>query len=388
MKKKLLRVFLFLLLFFILPTLSMLPAMNEPVVGAEEPGQLLQLPALDPAGWPERLRTFLSLPVEESKVFSKESEEPSDAGLGSEVEFSSSVENDPSKEDAASLAMALPKQYPVKNHETGEITYLSPLTYITGVVAAEIPVTFSPEAIKAQAVAAHSYALYQIGQSLAAGEEPMLSTNPAHFQAYLSEQECIARYGETFAAEYAQLKSAVAEVIHTIMVYDDQPVAAAFHSISSGQTESASDIWGREIPYLQPVDSTADSQNSKSITDCTLSCEEVAAILREKADGFSADADSGSWIVIKSRTDSGSIQTAIVGDQEITGQQLRDWFSLPSANVTIETDTDTVIFHCKGVGHGVGMSQYGANAMAKDGRNYREILSHYYSGISFVELNE
>lgn len=279
-------------------------------------------------------------------------------------------------------SLSLPSTYKILDQDSDKVLELTPAEYITGVVAAEMPASFEPEALKAQAVAAHSYALRQIGIQLNNPDESLkgayLSTDPDHFQAYLSKQQREKHFGSNFDIQEKKISDAVNAVIKEVLVYEAEPIAAAFHSISSGKTESAQTVWGKEVPYLVSVDSSIDRQNDKCKTVSSFTEKEVRSIL--KANCKEADLAGGldNWIQIGSRSDSGTVLDATVGNVQTSGRNIRSWFDLPSANFSIETSGGVLSFTTYGYGHGVGMSQYGANDMAKEGKTYREILAHYY----------
>lgn len=286
--------------------------------------------------------------------------------------------------ETSSSSLSLPSVYKVLDKDTGKVLELSPAEYITGVVAAETPASFEPEALKAQAVAAHSYALRQIGLQLKSPDKELkgayLSTDPAHFQAYLSEKQRKKRFGANFDTQEQKISDAVNAVIGEILVYEEEPIAAAFHSISSGKTESAQTVWGKEVPYLIAVDSSIDRSNDKCKTISSFTEKETRSILESNCKGVDLSGSMDHWIQIGSRSDSGTVLDATAGGVKVTGRDIRTWFDLPSANFSVETSGDGLSFTTYGYGHGVGMSQYGANDMAKEGKTYQQILAHYYPG--------
>lgn len=324
-----------------------------------------------------------------SQVFSESSSE-------NDVSFihpTDSVQSDgESLRESSASSLSLPSVYKVMDADTGKVMELTPVEYITGVVAAEMPASFEPEALKAQAVAAHSYALRQIGLQLKNPDETLkgayLSTDPAHFQAYLSQEQRKKHFGANFDTQEEKISAAVNAVIGEILVYEEEPIAAAFHSISSGKTESAQTVWGEEIPYLVSVDSSIDLNNDKCKTVSSFTEKEVRSILKANCEGADLSGNAGNWIQIGSRSDSGTVLEATAGGVKVNGRDIRTWFDLPSANFTVEANGDGLSFTTYGYGHGVGMSQYGANDMAKEGKTYREILAHYYPGTQLKILAE
>ena len=276
--------------------------------------------------------------------------------------------------------------------ETNEVLELSAADYIKGVVAAEIPMDYEVEAIKAQAVAAHTYAL-RLRDVQKSGEDSSLngadfSDDPSKYQAYVSREEFNEMYGDKAEELWKKCSDAVDEVIGKVMLYQDQPIAAAFHSTSSGKTESAEVVWGNAFEYLVPVDSVADENAPTYNSEKELSYAEVEKILKAAYPDIVLGGEKAELFKIQKTSDSGTVTEVQVGSMTLSGIQLRAAFSLPSANFTVsyQQDGDRYIFKTKGLGHGVGMSQYGANEMARSGKGYEEILKHYYTGIELAEL--
>ena len=193
-------------------------------------------------------------------------------------------------------------------------------------------------------------------------------------------------HGEAFEENEAALESAVEEVLGCILVYEGEPAAAAFHSISSGKTESAKDVWGREVPYLVTADSPEDAENPAGNGESSLTVQEAAAILSGHLETLSLPEDPAQWIQITERTEAGMVTSAKIGENTVSGEDIRSWFGLSSANFTVECSGETLTFRTKGKGHGVGMSQYGADAMAKEGHTWEEILARYYPGTEIARV--
>ena len=361
----------------------------------------VRLPAASPDLWPEKTSfsfqpsvsawlpalpdAELSSSADPSPAEASESEPPVSAPSAPEESVP-----EPSGLPQSDAVLTLPSAYQVLDAASGTVMALSPFDYICGVTAAEIPITFHPEAIKAQAVAAHSYALRQMGLQLQNPDPDLkgayLSTDPAHFQAYLSREERQDLWGDQFEQNESALEAAVSEVLGCILVSGEEPVAAAFHAISSGRTESAADVWGRELPYLVAVDSPEDAENPQMYSEVTVSAADAAAILTGCAGGVSLPENPAEWIAVTSRTESGMVRTAKVGGTEVSGDTLRAAFGLASANFTVSCDGETLTFAGKGRRPGVGMSQYGADAMAQAGSSWREILARYYPGAEIAEV--
>lgn len=238
--------------------------------------------------------------------------------------------------------------------------------YVEGVVAAEMPVSFPEEALKAQAVAARTY---QLRQQQAAGTEEVLYDVG---QAYLSQEEQKERWGENYAVYAAKIHRAVQETAGEIMVYDGEPILAAFHAQSAGRTEAAENVWAEALPYLRSVDSSSDADAPQYETEVVFSEKELKKRL--------GTAD----LQILSRTAAGYVSEVQAGEKVLTGREVREALGLRSSSFTIKRTAEGILFTTHGYGHGAGMSQYGAAALAKEGKNYHEILRHYYTDVKFT----
>ena len=244
-----------------------------------------------------------------------------------------------------------------------EILTLPLEEYILGVTAAEMPADFEPEALKAQAVAARTYALYRAKGGR--HEEAELCADPGCCQAWLSEEELRRRWGEDYAEKHRKIAAAVQATSGQILCCEGQAIFAAFHSSSAGRTEDCGAIWS-ELPYLKSVLSPEDAD---TVPNFVTTVERDALDFRDTLLYARPEADF-----------SGAPETFTVGGVTVTAQELRALCDLRSATFEVECEGETVTFYVTGYGHGVGMSQYGANVMAKEGASYREILEHYYPG--------
>ena len=251
------------------------------------------------------------------------------------------------------------------------------------VVAAEMPADFEEEALKAQAVAARTYLYSHIaekdkGNIAESHNGAVICTDSTHCQAYISEDKRRESWGAGADENWNKISTAVDETTGQIMTYNDEIISAVFHSTSSGMTESAVDVWGADVPYLQSVASTGDKESPKYHSELTLSEQEFKNIAEEKIDGV--DWNNGLVSNIN-RSNAGGIVTLDVGGVNIKGTEFRNIFSLRSANVEISQENGNIKMSVKGFGHGVGMSQYGADYLARQGKTYKEILKTYYTGV-------
>ncbi len=279
--------------------------------------------------------------------------------------------------------------YKVYDHKAKKVIKLKAVDYIIGVVAAEIPAVYEEEAIKAQAVAAHTNVINSIFnppiQSLADGAT--VTTNPDTDQAYMTISRMKSVYGKNFDTYYKKLKSCVEAVIGKMVVYEDKPITAAFHAMSSGVTEDAVNVWGEAVPYLVPVDSKQEKTLPNMAATVSYTTEELESILKQKFEGITLSAARKNWIKVKERTPSGNVVTVSVGDRTVTGVQLRLALALRSANFNVSYKSGEFTITSQGYGHGVGLSQNGANLLAQKGKNYKQILTHYYKGANVVDIH-
>lgn len=274
--------------------------------------------------------------------------------------------------------------YKVLDVSTGEVIQVNKLDYVIGAVCAEMPATFEEEALKAQAVTAHTYAERQCLRE-AENPDPELcgadfSNDTSKFQGYFTVNQAKQFYKDNFDLYYNKISDAVSQVWDYTIYYNDEPIVAAFHSMSSGKTESAENVWGSGAEYLQSVDSPQDISAPKYLEETKYDTETVKNKLISEYPEIQLDDDYTKWFEIKQVSDAGTVLELRAGDIEITGNDLRSVLLLRSAAFEIECEDNKFIFTTKGYGHGVGMSQYGANAMAQEGKTWQEILEHYYSG--------
>ncbi len=282
----------------------------------------------------------------------------------------------------------------VQKKETGEILTLDFEEYIKGVVAAEMPASFEEEALKAQAVAARTYALRRILEQKAQPVETRpsyhITTDFRTGQSYLTMEELKKKWGDTnFYTYYEKVVKAVAATKGEIMVYEEEPIEAVFHSTSAGVTQSAQDLWSLELPYLQSVDSLEDVQAPSFLQRIEFTPEEfLQKITQAMPEMVIGKEEVGKQIQIIERNPAGYVKQVQIGNQILTGQDLRNILELASNHFILEEEEGKLIFITQGYGHGVGMSQYGAHFMAQKGKTYKEILQHYYQGIQIEKMKK
>lgn len=263
----------------------------------------------------------------------------------------------------------------VLHTDSGQVTEETLETYLIGVVAAEMPASFHAEALKAQAVAARTYIYNSMKTDGQDGDHPEadVCTDSSHCKAWFSDEALRTEMGEGwYETYYAKIADAVKSTEGEIVTYNDEPIVAVFHSTGSGRTENSADVWGGDLPYLKSVESAGDAESPKFSTTVTVPKTEVCETLGVP------EATVGDY----TRSEGGAVLTVNIGGFLFRGTDIRAYFDLNSANFEIEETETDFIFHVTGSGHGVGLSQYGANAMAGSGSNYAEILTTYYTDVT------
>ena len=252
-------------------------------------------------------------------------------------------------------------------------------TYLVGVVLAEMPASFETEALKAQAVAARTYTIKHCTNS-DRHENSVICTDHTCCQAYIEPREYVSAGGSWSSVERVQ--QAVADTRGMVLVYGKDLIEATYFSCAGGMTEDAAAVWGQDLPYLQAVVSPGE-ENAEHYTDSkTFTPEQFQIAL-----GIRLTGPVGSWFGDVTFTEGGGVNTLTIGGVAYRGTTLRTLLELRSTAFTISVTDDVITFHTKGYGHRVGMSQYGANAMALTGKDFRQILTHYYSGAEIVHYD-
>lgn len=250
--------------------------------------------------------------------------------------------------------------------------------YVVGVLASEMPATFELEALKAQALAARTYVIRQMlsDQKLGVPEGSNADvTDTTSHQVYKSIEELKSEMKADYEWKIEKLTQAVNETKGQILTYDGVPIDASFFSTSNGFTENSEDYWKNPYPYLKSVPSPWDL-NSKELNDqVTIPVAQFEQMLSVKVGN---DKEIGK---VTARTKTNRIATIEIGGKTFSGREVREKLDLRSTDFTWKRKGDHIIIDTKGYGHGIGMSQYGADGMAKEGKSYKEIVAYYYQGI-------
>lgn len=248
----------------------------------------------------------------------------------------------------------------------GKIINLELEEYVLGVVGAEMPASFNIEALKAQAILARTYALKSIknGKKL---------TDTVSTQAYKDNSELQKLWKNDYTKYYEKIKKAVNETKGKVILYNNEYIDAVYHSTSNGKTENSKNVWKNILPYLVSVDSSWDKNVKSYKKETIFEINEFCNILKLDVE------EPITYEIIHNET--GRVRQITINNKTFSGTEFRNLLKLRSADFEIEINDEKVKVTTYGYGHGVGMSQYGANEMAKQGYSYIQILKHYYTGV-------
>lgn len=277
------------------------------------------------------------------------------------------------------------------NHYDKELVTMDLEEYVIGVVAAEMPASFEMEALKAQAVAARTLAAYKMkvlggkGCSKYAGAD--VCSEFSHCQAWISHEQMKKNWGKNYEYNINKIKQAVYDTWGEIMTYKGKAIEVFFHSTSNGKTENVDEVFSTSLPYYEVVESPGDENGPRYKATVSFTIDEFIRKIKSRyKDSNLTKENIKDQIKILSYTEGGRVKELMVGGVKIKGTDFRNLFDLNSADFKFYFQGDKVIIETRGYGHGVGMSQVGADYMAKQGKNYREILHHYYQGIEIEKI--
>ena len=273
--------------------------------------------------------------------------------------------------------------------DTGEVEELNIDEYLYGVVSSEMPASYEVEALKAQAVVARTYTIYQAMNNSGKHENADVCDNYACCQAWISKEERLAKWAQEEAESNCnKIVDAVNSTSGKIITYEGSPINAFFHANSGGVTESSLNIWGGvDYPYLKSVETAGEEGYTQYSSEVKLTKEELLNKIKEKYPDCVIDFTQQDCIKILEYTTSGRIKTIKFGNKEVAGTEARTLLGLKSTNFNVIIEGENVVFSVIGYGHGVGMSQTGADALAKSGSNYEEIIKHFYTNVEIIEVN-
>lgn len=272
----------------------------------------------------------------------------------------------------------------IENNSVEEI----PLdVYLYGVVSSEMPASFELEALKAQAVVARTYTIYKImngskHQDIGAD----ICDSSLCCQAWISKENRLARWEEKDRNVYwDKIEEAVNSTIGKVILYENMPINAFFHSNSGGLTEIPINVWGGNLEYFQTIETSGEEAYSSYSSEVNISKDELIVKMREKYSDFNIDFEDENSIEILEYTESGRIKKIRIGNKEISGTDTRGIFGLKSAKFSVNIVDNTINFKVTGYGHGVGLSQCGSDSLAKQGYDYQSIIKHYYKNVEISE---
>lgn len=261
--------------------------------------------------------------------------------------------------------------------------------YVMGVVSAEIAPTFPEEAIKAQAVAARTYAAYKLTNGRPeAHADADICDDYHHCAAYMDMKvQASGRWGKNAETYQNTIEKAVRETAGEVIIYEKKPIIAVFCAAAGEKTESSEDVWGSRVPYLTNVASPGGESCPKYQGKVTFSLTQFRDKISKAIPSANLTGAPNTWFKMSVRTAAGGIKTVKLGGVQVAGTDLREILGLNSTNFTIQFTKDSITFQTIGYGHGVGLSQYGARYMAEQGKSYQEILGHYYTGTKIEHWN-
>lgn len=317
------------------------------------------------------------------------------AFIGDEKNEISETQEDNTNQQDQENAEVQNEEYNYKNygtikllhHETGEVEDVNIDEYLYHVVSAEMPVDYEIEALKAQAVVARTYTIYKIKNKKHDNADICDDSNCC--QAWVSKDVRFSRWEESKREDnWKKIQDCVDSTKGLVITYNNEPINAFFHANSGGKTEVPVNVWGGTgLPYLQVVETAGEEGYQQYNSEVELSYDDVINKLKEKYEDIQIDFNNDEDIKILEYTDSGRVKTIKFGNHEIAGTEARTIFGLKSTNFEIQKVDGKIKFVVKGYGHGVGMSQTGADSMAKQGSTYDEIIKHFYSDVEIKDIN-
>ena len=282
------------------------------------------------------------------------------------------------------------KYISVMSASTGNTEKVKLREYVIGSVAAEMSPLCHTQALMAQAVASYTYAIKikeqnEKRENKAYGGADITDSPDIH-QGYINEKQRKEKWKDNFEAYEKKIENAVDSVLGSYITYNGETALAVYHSVSAGKTQSAETLWGEKIPYLISVESPGDKLAPDYISTKKLDADEFSALAKKC--GVKLKGESKDWVGELTKDESGYVISVRLGSQEVSAAKFREEFELRSLSFDIEKDAESFVITCRGYGHGAGMSQYGADYMARQGSSWREILKHYYPGTEISTVAE
>lgn len=272
--------------------------------------------------------------------------------------------------------------------KTGEVEQVNLEEYLCHVVSAEMPADYELEALKAQAIVARTYTMYKRMNKKHANAD--ICDDATCCQAWVSKEDRLARWEESKReSNWQKIEQCINETRGKIVTYQNEPINAFFHANSGGKTEIPVNVWGggSNLPYLQVVETAGEEGYTQYASEVELTQEEILNKLKEKYADIQIDFTKEEEVQIIDYTDSQRVKTVRFGNHELSGVETRTIFGLKSTNFEITKQEGKIKFSVKGYGHGVGMSQTGADALAKQGKTAEDIIHHFYQDVEIKQIN-
>ena len=306
-------------------------------------------------------------------------------------EKTTNANNTENKEELQTVADYDYKQYntvKLLHTLTNKVEKLGLDEYLYGVVSSEMPASFEKEALKAQAVVARTYTLYKIMNGAKKHGDANICDSSTCCQAWISKEKRLAKWKEEKRDEYwNKIVNAVNETKGKMITYDGKPINAFFHSNSGGYTDAPLNVWGGSgYPYLKSVETAGEDAYSQYSSKAIFTKKEFQEKIKKVHTNFKIDFSKTDCIKIKEYTEGNRVKKVQIGNLELSGVEVRTLLGLRSANFKVTIENDNIIFEVTGYGHGVGMSQTGADSLAKQGKNYEEIIHHFYTNVKIQDI--
>lgn len=272
----------------------------------------------------------------------------------------------------------------VMKSENGSVEKIDEREYLIGTLAAEMDFSYHDEALKAQTIACYTYSLYirnNTDDDKYNGAD--ITDDPSVHQGYLTREERKEKWGKEFEKNEKKAEKIVDAVLGQAIYYGDQPILAVYHDLNIGRTLSAMTVWKTDYPYLLSVESPGDKLSVEYIKEYEFLYNDFESKIT-KIDGISIKGKESEWIGKVNKDENGYVKSVEVCTNEVSSQDFRTALNLRSCCFDIKSDDEKISIETFGNGHCVGMSQYGADYMARQGADYREILTHYYSGTKII----
>ena len=260
--------------------------------------------------------------------------------------------------------------------------------YLYGVVSAEMPASFEKEALKAQAVVARTYTIYKIVNNDGKHKDADICDDSTCCQAWISKEDRLSKWKEEERnSNWSKIEEAVNDTQGKIITYEGKPINAFFHSNSGGKTEAPINVWGGSgYPYLQSVSTSGEDAYSRYNSEAEFTKKEFEEKIKKEHSDFKIDYKKEDCIKVEEYTEGNRVKSVKIGNLDLSGVEVRNIFGLRSANFKIIMKNNKIRFEVLGYGHGVGMSQTGADSLAKEGKNYEDIIHHFYTGVEIENM--